>query len=110
MDMLTKLEELVLITVLKLGDEAYGIAIYKHIVKLTGNRVAVSSVYFPLERLVRRGFLHTFTGKPTAKRGGMRKTYYRITPEGIAALEENRALSNRAWEGIPELIAGINQA
>ena len=110
MDMLTKLEELVLITVLKLGDEAYGIAVYKHIVKLTENRVAVSSVYFPLERLVRRGFLHTHTGKPTAKRGGMRKTFYRITPEGIAVLEENRALSNRAWEGIPELIAGINQA
>lgn len=110
MDMLTKLEELVLITVIKLGDEAYGIAIYKRIVKLTGNKVAVSSVYFPLERLVRRGFLRTYTGTPSAKRGGMRKTFYRLTPEGIATLEENRALTDRAWEGIPSLISGMNQA
>lgn len=110
MDMLTKLEELVLTTVIKLGNEAYGIAVYKQIVKLTGNKVAVSSVYFPLERLVRRGFLRTFTGNPSARRGGMRKTFYRITPEGIAALEENRELTDRAWNGVPALIEGMNKA
>ena len=95
---------------LKLRDEAYGIAIYKHIVQLTGNKVAVSSVYFPLDRLVRRGFLLTFRGGPTPKRGGMRKTFYRITQEGIAALEENRALSDKAWKGITALITEKNKA
>jgi PadR family transcriptional regulator PadR len=110
MDMLTKLEELVLIAVLKLEEEAYGIAIYKHIVELTGNEVAVSSVYFPLERLVRRGLLRTYTGRPTAKRGGMRKTFYRITKEGIAALEENRALTDQAWRGVSRLMADWSEA
>ena len=110
MNMLTKLEELVLIAVLKLREEAYGIAIYKHILELTGNEVAVSSVYFPLERLVRKGYLLTFTGRPTAKRGGMRKTFYRITEKGLAALEENRALIDRAWRGIPTPIAGLDKA
>jgi len=110
MEMLTKLEELVLISVLKLREEAYGIAIYKHIVELTGNEVAVSSVYFPLERLVRRGFLLTVKGGSTPKRGGMRKTYYRMTGKGIAALEDNRALSDRAWQGINTPISGWNKA
>jgi PadR family transcriptional regulator, regulatory protein PadR len=109
LDMLTKLEELVLIAVLKLKEEAYGIPIYKYIVELTGNEVAVSSVYFPLERLTRRGLLNTYTGSPTAKRGGMRKTYYRVTKKGLVALEENRALIDRAWKGIPSLMAGLNK-
>ena len=109
MEMLTKLEELVLLATLRLDEEAYGIAIYKHIIQLTGNEVAVSSVYFPLQRLVRRGLLDTYTGHSTAKRGGMRKTFYKITPKGVTSLEENRALSDKAWMGIPILIADMNR-
>ena len=54
MELLTKLEELVLIAVLKLGDKAYGISVYNFIVDLTGKEVSVSSVYFPLERRILR--------------------------------------------------------
>ena len=82
MDMLTKLEELVLIAVLKLKDRAYGITIYEYVVQKTGNKVAVSSVYFPLERLVRKGYLESFKGDPTPKRGGMRKKVLRVDPGG----------------------------
>lgn len=104
MELLTKLEELVLIAVLKLKDEAYGISIYKFIVDITGKEVSVSTVYFPLERLVRKGFLQTSKGDPTPKRGGMSKRYYRLTRSGIRALRENRSLSQAAWKGVTELL------
>jgi len=104
MEMLSKLEELVLISVLKLKDEAYGTSIYTHIAGLTGREVTVSNVYFPLERLVRRGYLQAFQGEPTPKRGGMAKRYYRITKGGLSALQENRAVNLAAWRGVAALI------
>jgi PadR family transcriptional regulator PadR len=103
-EMLSKLEELVLISVLKLKKEAYGTSIYTHIVGLTGRDVTVSNIYFPLERLVRKGLLRAVQGKPTPKRGGMAKRYYRITKSGLAALQENRAVNQAAWKGVAELI------
>ena len=102
--MLSKLEELVLISVLMLGKEAYGTSIYNHIVGLTGREVTVSNVYFPLERLMRKGFLLAIQGKPTPQRGGMAKRYYRITKSGLSVLRENRALNLAAWQGVEELI------
>jgi PadR family transcriptional regulator PadR len=104
MEMLSKLEELVLISVLKLGRDAYGTSIYTHIVGLTGREVTVSNVYFPLERLVRKGFLLTVRGEPTPRRGGMAKRYYGVTKSGLAALQENRALNLAAWRGVATLI------
>jgi PadR family transcriptional regulator PadR len=103
MEILTKLEEIVLIAVLRLKDKAYGIAVYKYVVELTGSRAAISSVYFPLERLVRRGFLASVVGEPSPVRGGMRKKFYRLTEEGIRALQENRSLTERAWQGLGDL-------
>jgi DNA-binding PadR family transcriptional regulator len=104
MELLTKLEELVLIAVLKLKDKAYGISIYDFVVDITGKEVSVSSVYFPLERLVRKGYLQTLKGKPTPKRGGMSKRYYRLTRAGLKALEENRSLNQAAWKGVTAIL------
>jgi PadR family transcriptional regulator PadR len=104
MELLTKLEELVLIAVLRLQDKAYGISIYNFIIKITGKKISVSSVYFPLERLVRKGYLQTLKGEPTPKRGGMSKRYYRLTRTGIKALQENRSLNQEAWKGVIELL------
>jgi PadR family transcriptional regulator PadR len=103
MELLTKLEEMVLIAVLRLKDKAYGISIYKYIVDLTGSRPAMSSVYFPLERLVRRGFLSAVLGDPAPVRGGMRKKYYTLTREGLRALQDNRELTQKAWRGLGDL-------
>ena len=104
MEFMTKLEELVLIAVLKLKAEAYGTSIYNHILALTGRDMTVSNVYFPLERLVRKGYLQAIQGEPTPKRGGMGKRYYRITKTGLAALQENRALNLAAWRGVAGLM------
>jgi DNA-binding PadR family transcriptional regulator len=103
MELLTKLEEMVLIAVFRLKDRAYGVAIYNYVVGLTGSRAAMSSVYFPLERLVRRGLLRAVVGEPTPVRGGMRKKFYQLTKEGILALQENRSLTEKAWRGLGDL-------
>ena len=104
MKFLTKLEELVLIAVLRLRDDAYGITIFNYICKLTGKDITVSNIYFPLERLVKKGYLYTLKGEPTPKRGGMSKRYYRLTKSGILVLQENRDLNETAWKGITELL------
>jgi PadR family transcriptional regulator PadR len=104
MELLTKLEELVLIAILRLKDKAYGISIYNYIVDLTGKEVSVSSVYFPLERLVRKGYLQTLMGEPTPRRGGMGKRYYRLTKAGVKALQENRSMQETAWKGVSDIL------
>jgi PadR family transcriptional regulator PadR len=103
--LLTKLEEMVLIAVLRLKDKAYGVAIYKYVAGLTSDRPSMSSVYFPLERLVRRGFLSACLGDPTPERGGLRKKYYTLTEEGLQALQDNRDLMEKAWRGLNSLRA-----
>lgn len=97
--MLTKFEEAVMLAVLKLKQEAYGISIYKYITAITGKELSVSSVYFPLERLVKKGFLESIQGKPTAKRGGMGKRFYRITHTGRMHLAESKRINEALWEG-----------
>jgi DNA-binding PadR family transcriptional regulator len=104
MELLTKLEELVLIAVLKLKDNAYGISIYHFITEITGKEFTISSVYFPLERLVRKGYLQSRKGEPTPKRGGMSKRYYRLTRAGIRTLQENRSFNQTIWKGVAELL------
>ncbi len=110
MELLTKLEELVLIAVLKLKDKAYGISIYEFVVGITAKEVSVSSVYFPLERLVRKGYLQCLQGSPTPKRGGMSKRYYRLTRAGFKALEENRSLNQTAWKGVAAILKNTPEA
>jgi DNA-binding PadR family transcriptional regulator len=103
MELLTKLEEMVLIAVFRLKEKAYGISIYKNILELTGSPVSISAIYFPLERLVRKGYLKAIVGEPTPVRGGMRKRFYRLTKEGILALQDNRAVTEKAWRGLGDL-------
>jgi PadR family transcriptional regulator PadR len=109
MEILTKLEELVLIAVLRLKDKAYGISIFKYIVDLTGKEVSVSSVYFPLERMVRKGYLQTTKGEPTPQRGGMSKRYYKLTKAGVKALQENRSLHETVWKGVSEILKSTKE-
>ncbi len=104
MDILTKLEELALLAVLELGDEAYGISVYKHINNITGQNMSISSIYFPLDRLVEKGYLSSFKGDSTPKRGGIRKKHYKITKEGIKTLHEMKNINDVSWQSFYGLI------
>ena len=108
--MLSKLEELVLLTVLKLGENAYGITIYKYMKKITGKKLSVGSVYFPLERLAKKGYLSTRKGEPTPKRGGMSKKYYRLNQSGIKVLKKTNEMNQAMWHGIEDQLDGFVEA
>lgn len=99
MDFLTKLEELILISVWRLKENAYGTTIFKHIQEVTGKKLSLGGVYFPLDRLAKRGFLEAYVGEATPERKGLSKRYYKLTPKGMAALDEIHSVYETMWEG-----------
>src|SRR4051812_127302 len=81
-------EQLVLLGVLRLGEDAYGAAIRQEIHARSGRDVSINAVYTTLDRLEGKEFLHSWTGAPTAQRGGRRRKFHALTPAGTAALKQ----------------------
>lgn len=108
MEILTRLEELILLSVLKLREDAYGLQIRLHLSDLVGSELSVGAVYTPLARLKERGFLDSWDSEPTEERGGRSKRFYRLTSKGVSALQEVRSVQERAWSGFPDF--GLNPA
>ena len=81
-------EQLVLMGVLRLDTEAYGAAIRQEIHARCGRDVSINAVYTTLDRLERKGLLKSWTGEPTAQRGGRRRKFYALRPAGVAALRQ----------------------
>ncbi|MFC1553843.1 PadR family transcriptional regulator [candidate division KSB1 bacterium] len=102
MDFLTKLEELILISVWKLDENAYGTTIFKYIKDVTGKKMSLGGIYFPLERLTKRGYLNSFIGETTADRKGLSKRYYKLTQKGVEALNEVKRINEEMWNGYTE--------
>ena len=83
-------ELLVLLALIRLGDEAYGVPISEAIEESSGKEVAMGSVYITLERLEQKGLVSSRLGEPTAERGGRAKTYFRITAKGLREVRQAR--------------------
>lgn len=81
-------EQLILLGVLRLGTEAYGVAIRQEIHRRSGRDVSINAVYTTLDRLERKGLLESWVGDPTPERGGRRKKFYALRPAGVAALRQ----------------------
>jgi DNA-binding PadR family transcriptional regulator len=79
-------EQLVLLGVMRGGDNAYGAAIRQEIHARSGRDVSINAVYTTLDRLERKGLLRSWTGEPTPQRGGRRRKVYALTPAGVTAL------------------------
>jgi DNA-binding PadR family transcriptional regulator len=103
MSEMTRFEEQILLSVWKLGINAYGPAIYNHIRVLTQKDLAIGGVYFPLERLVKKKFLEAYQVKPTAVRGGQSKRYYRLTKNGLEELLKALDIQQSFWKDLPDL-------
>jgi PadR family transcriptional regulator PadR len=101
MELLTKLEELILLSVWRLKDEAYGTAIYRHIQSVTGKRLSLGGVYFPLDRLAKQGYLRIYNASVTAERRGMMRRCYVLTERGREALDDVRRVNEIMWAGYP---------
>ncbi len=103
---LTIPEQTLLLTIWRLKDDAYGVSIRKKTEEVTGKDIIYGTLYNMLDQLVRKAFVVKWRGEPTAERGGRSKIYYRITDEGVRALEAARELQRSLWDGIPETLSG----
>lgn len=100
MKLLSRIEEIILLGIYRLGDEAYGMAIREEVIKATGKQWLLGAIYGPLGRLQKNGYVTTIKGDPTPERGGRAKVYYQVTKKGKAALVELYRVQNLIWEGI----------
>ena len=99
----TKFEEQILLSVWKLQEEAYGVTIYEHIKKITKSDFAIGGIYFPLERLVKKGLLEARKGNPTPMRGGQSKRYYKLTKPGMRELIKSKKVNDSFWKDLPNI-------
>jgi DNA-binding PadR family transcriptional regulator len=100
---LGEMELMVLLAVVRLGDEAYGVPISKELLILAEREVALGSIYAALDRLEQKSFVTSLLGDPTPERGGRAKRYFRVTPTGVRALRMTRTALTNLWSGIPQL-------
>lgn len=96
--MVGEFEHLVLLAVLRLGDDAYGATIRREIEQRTGRELSISATYITLTRLEAKGLVRSWIGEPTAERGGRRRKYVALRPLGRKEL----ARSVRAFRVMAE--------
>jgi DNA-binding PadR family transcriptional regulator len=97
---LGEFEQMVLLAVLRLGDDAYAVPVLDEIERRTGRSVSRGSVYVTLDRLETKGYLRSRLGDPTAERGGRARRYYALRPRALAALRESRRALIALWRGL----------
>ena len=100
---LGEFEEIVLLTVGVLYDEAYGVAIKDAIEERAQRKVSVGALQSALKRMEKKGYLSSRTGDANAQRGGKPKCYYTITAYGKLALQQSRDIRTQLWESIPQI-------
>ena len=103
---LTKAEELLLLTIERLEDTAYGVAIKRNIQETTGKALKYGTLYFLLDQLTVKEYVYRSKGEPTPERGGRSKVYYQLTPKGIKALKESFEMQRKVWNGFEDLSFG----
>ena len=100
---LGEMELMVLLAIVRLGDEAYGVPISRELLDLAGREVALGSIYAALDRLEQKGHVESSLGEPTPERGGRAKRYFHITPAGLRAVRVTRRALTKLWGGLPVL-------
>jgi PadR family transcriptional regulator, regulatory protein PadR len=104
---LGEFEELVLLTVASLQEEAYGIEIKRDLEQRLGEILSVGSIQSALKRMEEKGFLTSKFGEATQKRGGKRKRIYSATPYAHRVLRELKEIRAGLWKSIPQLAHNI---
>jgi PadR family transcriptional regulator PadR len=95
-------ELMVMLAVLRLGREAYGVPIATEIANKTGREMLQGSVYAVLERLESKGLVTSRLGEATSQRGGRAKRYFALTAEGVRQVRETQSSLEALWKGVPK--------
>lgn len=98
---LSEFELILLLTILRLGDSAYGVPLSRTLSQLRGSDVSVGSVYAALDRLELKGLISSRLGEATSERGGRAKRYFSVTAEGLRSVKETRRVLTRLWKVLP---------
>jgi PadR family transcriptional regulator PadR len=99
---LTKLEELIMMAIWRLQDDAYGVEIKSKVKEIGGKEYFYNTLYTTFDQLTRKGYITKHFGEPSTIRGGKRKVYFHITKDGRAALENAFKRQSQVWAGITE--------
>lgn len=104
---LGEFEQLVMLAVLRLLAEAYGVAIRREIEERTGRAVSRGAVYTTLDRLEEKGFLSSSRSESPPPKSGVARRYYRVEPEGMDALNTARTALQNMWSGLEPLLGEL---
>ncbi len=102
MILLSRAEEIILLAVLKLEGNAYGVTVREQVYKDIGRHWSFGVIYKTLKKMKAKGYVKKISSDPIAERGGRSRYYYEITPKGISVLEEIRIIQSSIWGGIQQ--------
>ena len=102
---LTDFELMILLAVLRVRDDAYGVRIAEELERNGGRKVVMGAVYAALDRLQKNGLVSSAVGDPTPERGGRAKRFFAVTPQGLRAVKQTQAALVALWTGVPQLKA-----
>ena len=100
MGKLSRTDEMILLAVWRLKDNAYGVTIAEMLTRTSGEKWVLGAVYVPLERLEKKGYLRSRFGKSTKKRGGRSKRLYTLTKDGLDVLIQTKTQEQSIWTDI----------
>jgi PadR family transcriptional regulator, regulatory protein PadR len=99
-------ELMVLLAIMRVGEDAYGVPISQQIEEQSGHEVAVASVYAALQRLEEKNLVSSRLGEATPERGGKAKKYFRLTTKGLRQVRSTRRTLTQLWDGLPQFERG----
>jgi PadR family transcriptional regulator, regulatory protein PadR len=97
---LGEFEHMIVLALLQLEDQAYGVTVRQEIEFRTKRDVSIGAVYATLDRLERKGYVKSYLGDPTPERGGRSKRFFRVTAKGLAAVNRTQRALQRMTEGL----------
>ena len=110
MNIITRLEEAILIAVWRPEDNAYGVSINKHVSRYLKKNYSMGALYFSLDQLLRKGYVSKTTKQFYHEKGGRSRTYYVLTNNGKRVLKEVKAYQRALWDGIPEIAFDVKKS
>ncbi len=102
-DYLGEFEHIVLLALLRLEGRAYGVSVRQEIELRTQREVSIGAVYATLDRLETKGYVNSHRGDPTPERGGRSKRFFRVTDEGLAAVNRTQSALQKMGAGLSEV-------
>jgi DNA-binding PadR family transcriptional regulator len=99
-DHLGEFEQLVLLAILRLEEEAYGMTVRRELERTARRKATLGSVYATLDRLEKKGLVRSWHTDPDPIRGGHPRRYFRVLPEGHLALNRTQSMMERMWTGV----------